>query len=139
VIPFEADFEEDGSCCVVNWMEEEVFKERRVSVWERYLQMMYFGRVYYYPVGSFGPGIVCPIHWNPVKRFVPGGFATDMFGTVYEYDSYQRATKTIKSGCASWPMDVLFAFKSVYKPAERFAGRDLPERRMWLDREVRWW
>ncbi|MBI3398175.1 MAG: hypothetical protein HZB81_07660 [Deltaproteobacteria bacterium] len=129
----------------------------RPQIWQKYLQNMYYGRLYYWQEGA----IVSPVHLLPYKHYVERGNWVDDFydesgedleGTNWheehyydaDYGGYHKMSKTKKE--VIYPennTDRLLHIADDFRPAETkpFTAKNwhIPKSLIWLDRLKKWW
>lgn len=129
----------------------------RPQVWQKYLQNMYFGRLYYWQEGA----IISPVHLESYEHYVERGNWIDDFyddigesleGTYWhdehyddaEYGGHYKKSKTKKE--VIYPKDKtdrLLHIAEDFHPAETklFTTKNwhIPKSLIWLDRLKKWW
>ena len=112
----------------------------RPRLYERYLHAMYFGRVYYWSIGS--GTCVLPVHFSPAKRHIPHSawFDTDT-QEERSVGGYDKMYKVIKQPTPSVPIN----FADSFHPEKRSEFRPWNERKLvpplsiWRDNLPEWW
>lgn len=115
---------------------QDIFAEKySPSAWEKWVHAAYFGRVYYWLHGE----TIQPIHY--------GKFIIDVEpASWYDYDGeerfaggYSRISKRYKTPQAGQRVKISCEFQAKYKKSWFSDAVKIPDCRLYMDRQEKWW
>ncbi|MEW8119846.1 MAG: competence protein CoiA family protein [Candidatus Thiodiazotropha sp.] len=121
----------------LEYHENEAAYVHRLKKWELYLHTLAFGRVYFWQVAA----TVRAYHFNPFKIYKQESTWYSPDGEEMSAGGYDYYAKTLKKPLKlSRDLDIADDFKFFHKKESySYSGSEIPECRIWIDKESKWW
>ncbi len=120
------------------YYDEEEAEVHRMKHWEKYIQALHFGRLYYWQLGSF----VHAYHFKPFRKYVPESEWYNPDGSQETPGGYYQGRKDLREVCKLGPqlLDIAFDFvPKMHRKVFAISQGRIPICSTWQDNVQRWW